>query len=52
MVSGLSTDTSSTTPSLLGRDIIDYFALFVEWHTESVLLLDDTESEEFVNIAA
>ena len=38
-------------PSLLGRDIIDDFALLIERHRERVLLLDDAEAETFINIA-
>ena len=41
----------NTMPSLLGRDIIDEFALFMERRTERVLLLDDGEVEEFINIS-
>lgn len=37
--------------SLLGRDIIDDFALLIERHRERVLLLDDAEAETFINIA-
>ena len=37
-------------PSLLGRDIIDYFALFMERRTERVLSLDAAEAEDSVSI--
>ena len=41
----------NTMPSLLGRDIIDDFALFMERRTDRALLLDDAEVEEFINIS-
>ena len=41
----------NTMPSLLGRDIIDEFALFMERRTDRVLFLDYAEVEEFINIS-
>ncbi|MBI3327240.1 MAG: retropepsin-like domain-containing protein [Nitrospinae bacterium] len=35
----------STIPSLLGRDILSHFALFVEQRTQRVLLLEPQEAE-------
>ena len=40
----------NTVTSLLGRDFIDDYALFLERRNERVLLLDDGEAEDFVNI--
>ena len=36
-----------TMPSLLGRDIVDDFALFIERRTQRVLLLDAGETDDF-----
>ena len=40
----------NTAPSLLGRDMLDYFALFIERRTHSVFLLDAGEADDFVNL--
>ena len=42
----------NTVTSLLGRDFMDDYALFLERHNERVLLLDEGESADFVNIPA
>ena len=39
-------------PSLLGRDIMDYFALFMQRGSGRALFLDEDEAEEFINIPA
>ena len=36
-------------PSLLGRDILDDFALFMERRTQRVLLLDAGEAESLLD---
>ena len=40
----------NTVTSLLGRDFIDDYALFLQRRSFRVLLLDDGEAEDFVNI--
>ena len=40
----------NTVTSLLGRDFIDDYALFLQRSNERVLLLDEAEAEDFINI--
>lgn len=42
----------NSAPSLLGRDMLDDFALFMERRSERVLLLDAGEADDFVNLPA
>ena len=40
----------NSAPSLLGRDMLDDFALFMERRSDRVLLLDTGEADDFVNL--